>query len=348
MTIVVRADVCVPLRADLELGNIRQTACPLYTTIVDVYTMDRSVRLPFELLSLILDHLGQPDVLRCAQVTRHWRSVATAHDMFYCHIVLNANGINTSSIEWEFRVSRLSNLLRSCHRRNIHASVELALVMEPDLVYDIYDSDSQPDDETFDWNSDFDESPLQFSWLERFLQALRQHLATVIRLSISGTYKERIWDALRQPAPLLRLFRTTDDLDVPYDLFAGHAPRLKCVVADSLARTNSSTSNFPAFSAVSSLTLLNTKANDLTNLTSLFPALQTLSVSSASISHWKGDPNIWWYRQLHRSAPALHFSDLHPADVLPHEGRYLYRSLVGWDTQPIAAIAPPHSHDNEF
>ncbi|KZV87938.1 hypothetical protein EXIGLDRAFT_839596 [Exidia glandulosa HHB12029] len=311
--------------------------------------MDRSVLLPFELLSLILDYVGQPDVLRCAQVTRHWRSVATAHDMFYCHMVLNENGINTSSIAWEFRVSRLSNLLRSCHRRNIHASVELALRPESDFAYDTYDSDSQFDDETFDCSSYSDESPLQFSWLERFLQALRQHLATVIRLSISGGYKEQIWNDLRQPAPLLRLFRIADDLDVPHDLFAGHAPRLilKHVVADSLARTNISTSNVPAFCAVSSLTLLNTKANDLTNLTSLFPALQTLSVSSASISHWKGDPNIWWYRQLHRSAPALHFSDLHPADVLPHEGRYLYRSLVGCDTQHIAAITPPHSHDND-
>ncbi|KZV90343.1 hypothetical protein EXIGLDRAFT_794662 [Exidia glandulosa HHB12029] len=274
--------------------------------------MDHSVRLPPELLSLTLDYLTQPDVLLCAQVSRYWRSVATTHHMFYFEIWLSALGRNTSSIAWQFRVSQLSHRLRSCHRRNIRVSVALELDGGPGNTIG-------PEDPDCDGASESTKHP----WQERFLSALGQHLGTVVRLVISGVhwpYETQMWDTLRQPAPHLLVLDVTDDFRPPPNLFAGNAPRLKHIIAQSFAWTHRPIGNIAAFSAVSSLAFSSVSSSisdiDMTvfpQLRSLFPALRTMRLDRVSIS--KGDV-MKTASELHNWAPALYIDHLRLTDVL--------------------------------
>ncbi|KZV87934.1 hypothetical protein EXIGLDRAFT_192137 [Exidia glandulosa HHB12029] len=285
--------------------------------------MDHSARLPPELLSLTLDYLAQPDVLLCAQVSQYWRSVATAHHMFYFDIWLSALGWNTSSIAWQFRVSQLSNRLRSCHRRNIRVCVALELECYDSLGPENTIAMEDPD-------CDGASESTKYSWQERFLSALRQHLGTVVRLVVSGvhcpfaTFAEQMWDALRQPAPHLMVLDVTDDVTgdfrPPPDLFAGTAPRLKHIIAHSPLWMDRHIGNIAAFSAVSSLTFSSVSSSisdlDMTvfpRLRSLFPALRAMRLDRVSIS--KGDV-MKTASELHNWAPALYIDHLRLNDVL--------------------------------
>ncbi|KZV82347.1 hypothetical protein EXIGLDRAFT_702661 [Exidia glandulosa HHB12029] len=53
-------------------------------------TLDPTSRLPPELVTIVLDWLGQPDVLRAARISRRWRAIATGHPSFYAYLVLQS------------------------------------------------------------------------------------------------------------------------------------------------------------------------------------------------------------------------------------------------------------------
>lgn len=65
--------------------------------------MDATARLPDEMLSSLLDNLGQPGVLSAAGVSKRWRRVATAHRDYYQSASLDRTSRGPYDMSWRPR-----------------------------------------------------------------------------------------------------------------------------------------------------------------------------------------------------------------------------------------------------
>lgn len=197
---------------------------------------DCTGNLPLELFAAVFNLLSQPDILRCAQVSRHWRAVAATHKHYFCHLSL-AGPWNCAPIEWEHRVSKFYNHLLRVVKRRVRCSLHLS------IDYPLHGSETE--------DSDHDRSthgPAQ-SW-DRIWPLVQSALPRVIELRIVMSdppkYAKDIYRHLDTPAPLLEsLFLQLscqcefdgpdDDIDDPdgtsraLTLFANVAPRLRVV-----------------------------------------------------------------------------------------------------------------------
>jgi len=228
---------------------------------------DHTLRIPFELLTCVLDLCSRRTICRAARVSQHWRAITLMHDQFYRAVRLTCgSGLDLSdTFDYTAVQLTLSNFA------NIGTPLKLELrILSDDITH------------------------------RANVQKVARELARTMRiikfLSIS-TVSPAVFDVLLEAvraseAPLLRdmtlsythvtfIGGPTMRLQWPADLFASHAPRLESLALKEGVQPPDAP--VTALRAVLSLAILKGVAQDLP-LQKIMPILRDLSLQLRRLS----------------------------------------------------------------
>ncbi|KZV97208.1 hypothetical protein EXIGLDRAFT_833058 [Exidia glandulosa HHB12029] len=247
--------------------------------------MDPASRLPPELVTIVLNYLGQPDVLRAARISPRWRAIAISHPSFYAHLVFDdyadlVSDDYASSAHFEAFCLDVAYVVE----RNVRISLHVAL----DSVTTI--------------------RPYTKTWLDGAVQVARSLLQAcpfIVRLRLVTPCLEHLQDALdellvhpyerihntlddllQQPLPLLEFIDLTlvrdgnhDARPLPSSFLGGRAPKLRRLVLSGYSLAPSTPGVEYSFPRLRTFALDNARCA-LLNVAERFPALVELSCSS--------------------------------------------------------------------
>ncbi|KZV84220.1 hypothetical protein EXIGLDRAFT_776755 [Exidia glandulosa HHB12029] len=255
-----------------------------------VLTLDPASRLPPELVTSVLDYLGQPEVLRAARISPRWRAIATRHRSFYAHLVLDDYA---QASHFDAFCSDVAYVVE----RNVHIGLHVVL----DSVNRIYPKT-------------WDDGAVQVA--RSLLQACPFIVRFKLFIDCLGRLADALDDLLQQPFPMLKeltLMRRSNDwhdqLLLPASFLSGHTSRLSKLALRGYCFPPSSAGVAYSFPRLRTLALDDSRCA-LSDVAARFPDLAELSCSGTEFIPTDSVG-------FHRLFPRLKHLDVQPCPISP-------------------------------